>query len=183
KAEQERIAREKAAKEAEEKARREREAAEKAEKERIAQEKAAKEAAERARKAKEAAERAEREKREQEAALNDIFAGLESESELNELAKNQHVESEVGRYAAIYKQLIEGRIRKDDYLVGKSCRLNIKLVPTGTDGVVSSVSVLSGDARLCNAAKSAVTQVGNFPMPNDRAIVDKIRDINLQVEY
>ncbi|WP_104025708.1 cell envelope integrity protein TolA [Vibrio hyugaensis] len=183
KAEQERVAREKAAKEAEEKAKREREAAAKAEQERIAKEKAAKEAAERERKAREAAEKAERERKEQEAALDDIFAGLESESELNQVAKNQHVDSEVGRYAAIYKQLIESRIIKDDYLVGKSCRLNIKLVPTGTDGVVSGVSVISGDARLCGAAKSAVNQVGNFPMPKDRAIIDKIRDINLTVDY
>ncbi|EHH1280474.1 cell envelope integrity protein TolA [Vibrio parahaemolyticus] len=170
KAEQERLAREKAAKEAEEKARREREAAEKAEQERIAKEKAAKEAAERERKA-------------QEAALDDIFAGLESESEQNQQAKNQHVQSEVDRYGAIYKQLIESRIIKDDYLVGKSCRLNVKLVPTGTDGIVSNVTVLNGDSRLCSAAKSAVAQVGNFPMPKDRDVIDKVRDINLTVEY
>ncbi|MCK8111140.1 cell envelope integrity protein TolA [Vibrio sp. 2CM40D] len=186
KAEQERLAREKAAKEAEEKARREREAAEKAEQERIAKEKAAKEAAERERKAREAAERAERAERErkaQEAALDDIFAGLESESEQNQQAKNQHVQSEVDRYGAIYKQLIESRIIKDDYLVGKSCRLNVKLVPTGTDGIVSNVTVLNGDSRLCSAAKSAVAQVGNFPMPKDRDVIDKVRDINLTVEY
>ncbi|NNN52281.1 cell envelope integrity protein TolA [Vibrio sp. 2-2(9)] len=178
KAEQERLAREKAAKEAEEKARREREAAEKAEQERIA-----KEAAERERKAREAAERAERERKAQEAALDDIFAGLESESEQNQQAKNQHVQSEVDRYGAIYKQLIESRIIKDDYLVGKSCRLNVKLVPTGTDGIVSNVTVLNGDSRLCSAAKSAVAQVGNFPMPKDRDVIDKVRDINLTVEY
>lgn len=183
KAEQERLAREKAAKEAEEKARREREAAEKAEQERIAKEKAAKEAAERERKAREAAERAERERKAQEAALDDIFAGLESESEQNQQAKNQHVQSEVDRYGAIYKQLIESRIIKDDYLVGKSCRLNVKLVPTGTDGIVSNVTVLNGDSRLCSAAKSAVAQVGNFPMPKDRDVIDKVRDINLTVEY
>lgn len=159
------------------------EAAAKAEQERIAKEKAAKEAAEKARKEKERLERLERERKEQEAALDDIFAGLESESELNQEAKNQHVNSEADRYGAIYKQLIESRIIKDDYLVGKSCRLNIKLVPTGTDGVVSSVSIISGDARLCSAAKSAVNQVGNFPMPKDRAIIDKIRDVNLTVDY
>jgi colicin import membrane protein len=155
----------------------------KAEQERLAREKAAKEAAERERKAREAAERAERERKAQEAALDDIFAGLESESEQNQQAKNQHVQSEVDRYGAIYKQLIESRIIKDDYLVGKSCRLNVKLVPTGTDGIVSNVTVLNGDSRLCSAAKSAVAQVGNFPMPKDRDVIDKVRDINLTVEY
>ena len=125
----------------------------------------------------------ERERKEQEDALNDIFSGLENEAELNQEAKSQHVTSEVARYGAIYKQLIQNRIIKDDYLVGRSCNLNIKLLPTGTDGIVKGVTVLSGDSRLCKAAKNAVYQVGNFPMPKDRVIVDKIRDINLKVDY
>ncbi|EPZ5418823.1 cell envelope integrity protein TolA [Vibrio parahaemolyticus] len=183
KLEKERKAKEEAVRKAEQERLAKEAAIAKAEQERVAREKAAKEAAERERKAREAAERAERERKAQEAALDDIFAGLESESEQNQQAKNQHVQSEVDRYGAIYKQLIESRIIKDDYLVGKSCRLNVKLVPTGTDGIVSNVTVLNGDSRLCSAAKSAVAQVGNFPMPKDRDVIDKVRDINLTVEY
>ncbi|MHC6527734.1 MULTISPECIES: cell envelope integrity protein TolA [unclassified Vibrio] len=183
KAEQERLAREKAAKEAEEKARKQREAAEKAEKERLAKEKAAKEAAEKARKEKERLERIERERKEQEAALNDIFAGLEDESAQNQAAKGQHMASEVARFSSIYTQLIQSRIIKDDYLLGKSCRVNIKLVPTGSDAVVSSVSVLGGDSRLCNAAKSAISQVGNFPMSKDPDVIKQLRNINLTVDF
>lgn len=183
KAEQERIAKEKAAKEAEEKARREKEAAVKAEQERIAKEKAAKEAAEKARKEKERLERLERERKEQEAALNDIFAGLETESSQNSAARSQHVLDEKNRYGAIYTQLIQQRLLKDEYLLGKSCKVNIKLIPTGVDAIVNSVSILEGDTRVCNAAKSAILQVGSFPMPADDAVRQELRNINLTVDF
>ncbi|EKZ9055047.1 cell envelope integrity protein TolA [Vibrio vulnificus] len=183
KAEQERIAKEKAAKEAEEKARREKEAAAKAEQERIAKEKAAKEAAEKARKEKERLERLERERKEQEAALNDIFAGLETESSQNSAARSQHVLDEKNRYGAIYTQLIQQRLLKDGYLLGKSCKVNIKLIPTSVDAIVNSVSILEGDTRVCNAAKSAILQVGSFPMPADDAVRQELRNINLTVDF
>ncbi|EHY0994403.1 cell envelope integrity protein TolA [Vibrio parahaemolyticus] len=178
KAEQERVVREKAAKEAEEKAKREREAAQKAEQERIAKEKAAKEAAEKARKEK---ERLERERKEQEAALDDIFAGLESEASANQQAQGKFVADEVSRYSSIYIQLIKSRLLKDDYLLGKECRVNIKLIPTGTDMIVSSVNVLSGDSRVCAAAKSAIAQVPSFPMSTDSTVNQRLKDINLTV--
>ncbi len=181
KAEQERVAREKAAKEAEEKAKHEREAAQKAEQERIAKEKAAKEAAEKARKEKERLKRLERERKEQEAALDDIFAGLESEASANQQAQGKFVADEVSRYSSIYIQLIQSRLLKDDYLLGKECRVNIKLIPTGTDMIVSSVNVLSGDSRVCAAAKSAIAQVPSFPMSTDSTVNQRLKDINLTV--
>ncbi|MEK1957992.1 cell envelope integrity protein TolA [Vibrio parahaemolyticus] len=176
KAEQERVAREKAAKEAEEKAKREREAAQKAEQERIAKEKA-----EKARKEKERLKRLERERKEQEAALDDIFAGLESEASANQQAQGKFVADEVSRYSSIYIQLIQSRLLKDDYLLGKECRVNIKLIPTGTDMIVSSVNVLSGDSRVCAAAKSAIAQVPSFPMSTDSTVNQRLKDINLTV--
>ncbi|CCN37634.1 TolA protein [Vibrio nigripulchritudo SO65] len=182
KAEEERVAREKAAKEAEKKARREREAAEKAEAERIAKEKAAKEAAEKARKEKERLERLERERKEQEAALNDIFAGLESESSQNSAAKQQHVTSEVQRYGAIYKQLIQSRLLKDDSFLGKSCRVNMRLIHTGNSAIVNGVKVLGGDSRVCAATKSAIAQVASFPVPKEKDVADQLKNINLTVE-
>lgn len=181
KAEQERVAREKAAKEAEEKAKREREAAAKAEQERIAKEKAAKEAAEKARQEKERLERLERERKEQEAALDDIFAGLESETSANQQAQGQFVADEVSRYSSIYTQLIQSKLLKDDYLLGKECRVNIKLIPTGADMIVSSVNVLSGDSRVCAAAKSAIAQVPSFPISTDSTVNQRLKDINLTV--
>lgn len=181
KAEQERIEREKAAKAAEEKAKREREAAAKAEKERIAKEKAAKEAAEKARKEQERLERLERERKEQEAALNDIFAGLETEAEANTSARSSHVASEADRYGAIYTQLIQKNLLLEDSFRGKSCRVNLRLIPTGADAIVGNLSVLDGDSRLCAATKRAVAQVNSFPLPKDPEVVNKVKNINLTV--
>ncbi|KJY83177.1 biopolymer transporter TolR [Vibrio galatheae] len=181
KAEQERIAREQAAKEAEEKARREGEAAAKAEQDRIAKEKAAQEAAEKARQEKERLERLERERKEQEAALNDIFAGLESEAEANTSARSSHVASETDRYGAIYTQLIQQNLLLEDSFRGKSCRVNLRLIPTGSDAIVGNLAVLDGDSRLCAATKRAVAQVNSFPLPKDPDVVNKLKDINLTV--
>ncbi|EGQ9829745.1 TPA: cell envelope integrity protein TolA [Vibrio vulnificus] len=183
KAEQERIAKDKAATEAEEKARKEKAAAEKAEQERIANQKKAQAAKEKAQKEQERLEQLERERKEREAALNDIFAGLETESSQNSAARSQHVLDEKNRYGAIYTQLIQQRLLKDEYLLGKSCKVNIKLIPTGVDAIVNSVSILEGDTRVCNAAKSAILQVGSFPMPADDAVRQELRNINLTVDF
>lgn len=184
KAEQERIAREKAAKEAEEKARREREAAAaKAEQERLAKEKAAKEAAEKARLEKERAARAERERKEQEAALNDIFSGLESEAQSNSAARSQYVTSEAQRWGAIYTQLIQQNLLLEDSFKGKQCKVNLRLIPTGTGAIVGELKILDGDSRLCSATKRAVAQVGTFPLPkkDEADIIEKLKNINLTV--
>ncbi|ANU35972.1 cell envelope integrity protein TolA [Vibrio scophthalmi] len=175
KAEQQRIEKEKAAKAAQE-------AAAKAEKERIAKEKAAKEAAEKARKEKQRLERLERERKEQEAAMNDIFAGLESETEQNSAARNQFVDSEISRYAAIYTQLIKQNLLVEDYFRGKSCRVNLRLIPTGAGAIVGNFSILDGDSRVCSATKRAVAQVPSFPLPTDADLVNKLKNINLTVE-
>ncbi|USD64322.1 cell envelope integrity protein TolA [Vibrio sp. SCSIO 43136] len=182
KAEKERIEREKAAAAAAEKARREKEAAEKAERDRIAKEKAAAEAAEKARKEKERLERLERERKQQEAALNDIFSGLESEQAANSSAQQRFVADEVSRYGEIYKQLIKNKLRIDDSYRGKTCRVNIQLVHAGGEGIVRSANALDGDSRVCTATKSAITQVGSFPVPADSDVANKLKDINLTVE-
>lgn len=183
KAEQERVAREKAAQEAQEKARKEREAAAKAEQERIAKEKAAKAAAEKARLEKERAERAERERKEQEAALNNIFAGLETESQNNSVARSQHVTSEAQRWGAIYTQLIQQNLLLEDSFKGKQCRVNLRLIPTGTGAIVGDLRILDGDSRLCAATKRAVAQVGTFPLPkkDESDVIEKLKNINLTV--
>ncbi len=157
-------------------------AAEKAEKERIVQEKSAKEAAEKASKEKQRLERLERERKEQEAAMNNIFAGLESETEQNSAAREQFVDSELARYAAIYTQRIKENLLVEDYFQGKSCRVNLRLIPTGAGAIVGSISVLDGDSRVCSATKRAVAQVQSFPLPTDSDVVNRLKNINLTVE-
>ncbi|WP_411062080.1 cell envelope integrity protein TolA [Vibrio chagasii] len=181
KAEQERVAKEKAAQEAAEKALKEKEAAERAEKQRIAKEKEAAAAAEKARKAKEAAARAEKERKQQEAALNDIFAGLETEATQNSSARQQFISDEAQRYGAIYTQLIQQNLLLEDSYRGRSCRVNLKLIPTGSNAILGSLSILDGDSRLCAATKRAVAQVQSYPLPKDPDIVKSLKDINLTV--
>ncbi len=182
KAEQERIAKEKAAKEAAEKAQREKEAAEKAEKARIAKEKAAKEAAEKARKEQERLRQLEQQRKEQEAALSNIFQGLESENSKINSARGQYIASEVEKYGAIYKQLIQQNLRIEDNFKGRSCRINLRLIPTGNGALVGGVSVLDGDRSVCVATQSAIAQVDSFPIPKDDPdVVEKLRNINLTV--
>ncbi|TKE92539.1 cell envelope integrity protein TolA [Vibrio kanaloae] len=181
KAEQERVAKEKAAQEAAEKARKEKEAAERAEKQRIAKEKEAAAAAEKARKEKEAAARAEKERKQQEAALNDIFEGLETEATQNSSARQQFISDEAQRYGAIYTQLIQQNLLLEDSYRGRSCRVNLKLIPTGSNAILGSLSILDGDSRLCAATKRAVAQVQSYPLPKDPDIVTSLKDINLTV--
>ncbi len=174
KAEQERLAREKAAQEA-------KVAAEKAEQRRLAEEKAAKEAQEKARKEKQRLEQLERERKEQEAALGDIFAGLETESAQNSVAKQKHIASETDRYGAIYTQLITQNLLVEDSFRGKSCKVSLRLLPTGSGAILRDVTVKEGDSSLCAATKRAVAQVSSFPLPSDPDVVAEVKDIILTV--
>ena len=193
---------EKAAKSSAEKARVDKERAAKAEKERLAKEKIAKEkaakvdadkkakaeaervakakaATEKARQDKARAAKAEAERKQKEAALNDIFAGLEDETVQNGSAKQQHINDEVQRFGAVYKQMIQQNLLIDESFVGKSCRVKMKLT---SSGLLLSVTTLSGDAQVCRAAKTAVTKVNVFPMPKDADIAAKLTNINLTVQ-
>ena len=163
KAEKERIAREKAA--------------QKAEKERVA-----KEAAEKARKEKQRLERIEKERKEQEAALDNIFSGLETEAEHNSAARQQHAQSEAQKYGAIFKGLIEQNLLLEDSYRGKSCKVNLRLIPTGNGAIVGNLNILDGDSRLCSATKRAIAQVGTFPLPKEQDVINALKNINLTVE-
>ncbi|MGB2078256.1 MAG: cell envelope integrity protein TolA [Vibrio sp.] len=201
KAEAEKRAQEEAAKKAEAEKRAQEEAAKKAAAEKRAQEEAAKKAAaekraqeEAAKKA--AAEKAEAEKRAKEeaakkaaaakaseqAVLDDIFSGMESDTNQVSVAKQKQIATEVDRYAAIYKQMIQERLIIDDAFRGKSCRINIRLLQSGGSALVGKLTIQGGDAQLCSATKNAVAQVPSFPMPNDQSIANQLKDINLTVE-
>nr|WP_261815470.1 cell envelope integrity protein TolA [Vibrio gallicus] len=174
KAEATRIAKEKAAKVAIEKAR-------KAEQLRIAKEKEAKAAAERARKEKARAEQAAKERKVQEAALNDIFSGLEQESQSNSAAKNRFIADELSRYGSIYKQMIQQKLLVEDSYRGKTCQVDLRLIATGSNAIVSDVKTISGDRTLCSATHRAIAQVNSFPLPKDPAVAEKLKSIRLTV--
>lgn len=146
----------------------------KAEAEKRAKEKAQQQAAEKAKLA--------REKEAQEAALNDIFSGLEAESVQISSARQKYIASELDRYGAIYKQMIQEKLLTEDSFRGKSCKINIRLVQTGSDAIVSKVTAIDGESAVCSAAKRAIAQVGNFPMPKEQDVADQLKNINLVVD-
>ncbi len=162
---------------------------EKAEKERIEKEKREKVEKEKARKEQQRLEKLEREKKQQqkqtEAALSDIFAGISQEEKANAQARQRgvYVQSEVDRYSSIYMGLIQQNLLVESSFYGKECKLNIRLIPTGTDMLVKQVKRVSGDARLCSAAERAVAQVGRFPQPKsgDEDVLEQLKNINLTV--
>jgi colicin import membrane protein len=169
-----------------EKAKAEKEAAEKAEKDRLAKEKAAKDAAEKAKQEKARLDKIEqdrlaKEKREQDAALSNIFSGLESEAQMNNSARSQFVATELDRYGAIYKQLIASQLLTDDSFSGKSCKVNLRLIPAGNTAMLGKLTVISGDSAVCAATSAAVTKVNAYPLPNDPDVIEQLKNINLTV--
>ena len=123
-----------------------------------------------------------KEKKAQDAALNDVFSGLEAENEQISVARQKYITSELVRYGAIYTQMIQEKLLTEDAFKGKSCKINIRLIQAGKGAIVSKVSPIDGDARLCSAAKRAVAQVGTFPLPTEQDVADQLKNINLTVE-
>ena len=64
--------------------------------------------------------------------------------------------------------MIQEKLLTEDSFRGKSCKINIRLVQTGSDAIVSKVTSIDGESAVCSAAKRAIAQVGNFPMPKEQ---------------
>ncbi|MBN7819091.1 cell envelope integrity protein TolA [Bowmanella yangjiangensis] len=166
-------------KQAEEKKRAEQAEAERKrkEQERLKAEKAAKEKREREKKAederkrREAQERAEMERQMQEQ--------LQAEQAAQQRRRSQQVLTELQKYTALIKQTIQRNLIVDQSMKGKSCRLNIRLA---SNGLVTQVRVLNGDAILCRAAQTAVYKAETLPVSPEPDVYEKLRDINLTVE-
>ncbi|MCG3826702.1 cell envelope integrity protein TolA [Photobacterium damselae] len=165
KAEADRKAKEAAKKKAEE-------AAKLAEQKRIEAEKQRKESE------RKAAEAKAKQQQQQEAALDNIFDGLEAETQQRGGAKGQFIADETQRYGAIYKQMIQQNLLTDQSFIGKQCVLSMRL---SANGLLLNVDQVSGDNTLCRAAKAAVVKISQFPMPEDPAVIEKLRNIKLTV--
>lgn len=96
--------------------------------------------------------------------------------------RSLHITSETERYGAIYTQLIETNLLLANSYKGKSCKINLRLIPAGSSAILGSLSVLDGDRRLCAVTKRAVAQVGSYPLPSDPEVISKVKDINLIIE-
>ncbi|CAH0533003.1 hypothetical protein VST7929_00854 [Vibrio stylophorae] len=169
-------AEQKAAEAAKRKAETERKAAEKAKRKAEAERKAAeKRKAEAKRKAAEAA----RKQKEQDAALAAMMEGLETEQAGRNQARGQQVNSEIARYAAIYRDLIMNNLLIEERFRGQECKIRLRLAK---NGLMTDMQVRGGNDSLCRATQAAVYKVGSFPMPKDPKVIEQLRSINLTVE-
>ncbi|WP_353933689.1 cell envelope integrity protein TolA [Photobacterium kishitanii] len=107
-----------------------------------------------------------------------MFSGLEAENAQRGGARGKHIADEADRYGAIYKQMIQQKLLVDQSFKGQKCDLILRL---SVNGLVLKVSQVSGNDTLCRAAKSAVLQVSEFPMPDNPDVVKKLQEINLTV--
>ena len=171
-----------------EKARKEKQAKERSKQREL--ERKAREAAEQKRQ-QEAREKAEQERKQQEEAQK--LADQREQQELDRLMqeqlkaeqaaqaqrRSQQVLTEVEKYRALIYQTIKRYLIDDGSFRNKTCRLNIKLASTG---LVTKVSIISGDEALCRASRSAVLRPDRLPISDDLDVYEKLKDINLTVE-
>jgi len=116
------------------------------------------------------------EKAEQERALEEQ---LKAEQAVRQQRRSKQVLSEVQKYQVLIRQTIQRNLIVDDSMKGKSCRLNLRLA---SNGLVTQVRILEGDAILCRAAQTAVLKSDTLPVSSEPDVYEKLRDINLTVE-
>jgi colicin import membrane protein len=130
-----------------------------------------KKAAERKRKEREAKERSQQQKI--------LEQQMAEEMAVRQKARNKQTMTEVGRFTALIRQTIQGRLITDrSTMEGKSCKLTISLAPSG---FVTNVVIGKGDKVVCNASKTAIYKAGTLPVSKDPEVFNEMRTISLTV--
>ncbi|AWB68560.1 cell envelope integrity protein TolA [Saccharobesus litoralis] len=150
------------------KQRAEKEAAEAKKRAEEAKKKAEQEAAERKRKEQEAAEKAEIERF--------MAEQLAAEQAALKKAKRSQILTEKQKYERLIHDSIKANLISDEIYKGKSCKLNIRLAPSG---FVIGVRKLGGFELLCKAAERAVIQTETVPVSKDPDVFVEIKDIDI----
>lgn len=104
---------------------------------------------------------------------------LKAEQAAQAKRRSQQVLSEVDKYRALIYQTIKRYLIDDGSFRNKTCRLNIRLASTG---LVTKVTIISGDEALCRASQSAVLRPDRLPISDDLDVYEELKDINLTVE-
>lgn len=156
-----------AKKQKEEQVRKERELQEKS---RLAQEKAQQEKIEKAR----------QDKLEQERATQD--KAMQEQMQLEQADRNERRQRQILSELQIANSKIKARIEQNliqtGSIVGKSCRLRLRIASNGL--VLDAVG--TGDESLCLALRTAALKAGTLPMPSDKDVNEKLRDTTLVYE-
>ncbi|GAA0853427.1 cell envelope integrity protein TolA [Aliiglaciecola litoralis] len=161
--------REQAKKEEEQRQQRELERRAAEERERKAQQK--REAEQRA---KQEAQRKEQERKEMERLMQEQLQAEQAELSLRARQRQQYVLTETQKYQAMIEARIIQNWYKDDSMIGKTCRIQIRLSSTG---FVISVRSLGGDKNVCVSGEQAVRRAGEMPMSKDPSVYNELKDI------
>jgi colicin import membrane protein len=156
-----------AKKQKEEQVSRERELQQKA---RLAQEKAQQQEIEKAR----------RDKADQERAVRDN--AMQKKMQLEQADRNERRQRQILSELQIANSKIKARIEQNliqtGSIVGKSCRLRLRIASNGL--VLDAVG--TGDESLCLALRTAAMKAGTLPMPSNKDVNEKLRDTTLVYE-
>lgn len=94
-------------------------------------------------------------------------------------ARNEQIMTEIERYSALITQSINQRMIKDrSTMAGKSCKLTITLLPSGS---VIDVKVAQGNKVVCDAANIAIGKAGILPVSKDPAVFKAMRKLAVTV--
>jgi len=124
-------------------------------------------------------QRLEEERQRKEALEKQLAEQLAQEQQALNAANQRRVMTEVDKYQALVTQTIVQNLFDYDSFIGKSCRLNVRLAPSG---LVIDVRILDGDTALCRASQAAVLRPDTLPVSKDPAVFAEFRDFNVLVK-
>ena len=101
---------------------------------------------------------------------------LKAEQAARSVQRQKYVLSEKEKYIALIDSTINQNWIVDDSMLGKTCRVNIKLA---SSGFVIQAKVLEGDPIMCQAAERAILRAGTLPMSSEPDVYNELKDINL----
>lgn len=104
---------------------------------------------------------------------------LAAEAAARSRAKQAQVLSEVEKYTALIIAKIQQNLLLEDSMKGKQCRLNLRLA---FNGLVTQVEALNGDKQVCDASIRAVRRADTLPVSKDKAVFEKLKNINLTIK-
>lgn len=104
---------------------------------------------------------------------------LAAEASARNKARQVQVLSEVEKYTALITSKIQQNLLIDEKMKNKECRLNIRLA---FNGLVTKVNALGGDKQVCEAAIRAVGMADTLPVSKDKAVFEKLKNINLTIK-
>jgi colicin import membrane protein len=125
-------------------------------------------------------EKARQDKADQERALRDN--AMQQKMQLEQAERNERRQRQILSELQIANSKIKARIEQNliqtGSIVGKSCRLRLRIASNGL--VLDAVG--TGDESLCLALRTAAMKAGTLPMPSNKDVNEKLRDTTLVYE-